>query len=87
MDKMKIGETIYDAVGMVVLIVLAACGEELFGTPQERTLIITVLWQLLMLRSAANRERHGKRTEDAGEGPQPGSRAPSAPVDLNDECL
>lgn len=56
MDKMKIGETIYDAVGMVVLIVFAACCEEWFGTPQERTLLITVLWQLLMLRSAANGE-------------------------------
>ncbi len=56
MDKMKIGETIYDAVGMVFLCVLAVCCEEWFGTPQERTLLITVLWQLLMLRSAANRE-------------------------------
>lgn len=56
MDKMKIGETIYDAVGMVVLIALAACGEELFGTPQERTLLITVLWQLILLNSKADGE-------------------------------
>ena len=56
MDKMKIGETIYDAVGMVVLIVFAAFCEEWFGTPVELNLLITVLWQLLMLRSAANGE-------------------------------
>lgn len=56
MDKMKIGETIYDAVGMVVLIVFAACCEEWFGTPQERALIITVLWQLIRLNSKADGE-------------------------------
>lgn len=53
MDKMKILETIGDAAGLFVLCALAACGEEWFGAPAERTLLVTVLWQLLTLRSAA----------------------------------
>lgn len=56
MDKMKIGETIYDAVGMVFLCVLAVCCEEWFGTPMELNLLITVLWQLIRLNSKADGE-------------------------------
>lgn len=59
MDKMKILETICDAAGLFVLCALAGCCEKWFGAPVERTLLVTVLWQLLALRSAVDGE--GKR--------------------------
>ena len=59
MNKTEILETVCDAVGLFALCALAGCCEEWFGAPAERTLLTTVLWQLMRLKSKVDGE--GKR--------------------------
>ena len=58
---------------------------ELGGSPADYRLRPDLTGALVELKRLCDKAL--RATEDAGEGPQPGFRAPSAPVDLNDECL
>lgn len=58
---------------------------ELGGSPDDYRLRPDLTGALVELKRLCDKAL--RAAEDAGEGPQPGSRAPSAPVDLNDECL